>query len=71
MATPLQYAVSRKSVITAKAENCHCRVTVTAYAGREDARFNVVRCSRRHRGVVDQLRMEAEKAVGQAEAPAA
>lgn len=63
----LQYQVSRKSVITAHAENCHCRVTVTAYAGREDARFNIVRCSPRHRKIVDELKVLAERAVGQTE----
>jgi hypothetical protein len=56
----LQFVIARKSVVTAKAENCGCRVTATAYSGRDDSRAAVVRCTGRHSHVVKELQAAAE-----------
>lgn len=60
MAQELQFSTSRKAVVTNKADNCECRVTVTAYLGRSDTRMSVIRCTPRHGQVTRALAHDAE-----------
>lgn len=60
MSQPLQFVLTTKSVVTARAENCGCRVIATAYSGRDDSRTAVIRCTARHGHVVKELQAAAE-----------